>query len=107
MSFGSTLRLTKRTPLTSDFANFNLKSGNPAVLKRLQNRFTLGSLTFALLAKLAMLDPVADSGSDKIASATFRSELFKPGSASVMTLTKFRCCILLSPSIQPLKRVSL
>jgi hypothetical protein len=60
-----------QTPLTAALANFSLKSGKPTVLKRLQNRLTLGSLTPELLAKTAILFWVAASGSARIFLAIF------------------------------------
>ena len=59
------------------------------MLNRLQNLFTLGSLTDALSAKLAILECVAASGSSIIASATFLSDLFKLSSSLLIIVSKF------------------
>ena len=57
--------------------------------KRLQKRFTLGSLTPAFLAKLAILEPIAASGSARIALATFFSDLLSVSKVTLIELSKF------------------
>ena len=77
VSSSATALLMNRAPDARDNASFSLKSGNPVAPRRLQNRFTEGSLTPADCAKRAMDDRVVSSGLARIAFATFCSALLK------------------------------
>ena len=77
VSSSATALLMNRAPDAKDNASLSLKSGNPVAPRRLQNRFTVGSLTLADCAKRAMDDRVVSSGLARIALATFCSALLK------------------------------
>ncbi|CDG17775.1 protein of unknown function [Xenorhabdus doucetiae] len=64
-------------PLARLCARCNLKSGNPLVLRRRQKRLTVGSLTFAILARVAILEWMAVCGEARMTCATFFSDLLK------------------------------